>query len=151
MSVREVTPGNIRQDIFSNELKGVGGVPICKNCKHRIYGNRCNRHRDIITGEPYPCEVCRELKEEHICGTLGKFYEEKVRNKGVFSISFFVFTLLNAAIVFAVFSSPFVLAAALACFLLVELVILWICVVCAIEAETATNVNKGGQDVKEKN
>ena len=143
--MREESPisGTMRERLFTKMLDGVGRVPICKNCKYRTYSNHCKKHLDIITGKPYSCDACRELKHEFICGTEGKFYEEKVRNKGVFSISFFVFTLLNAAIVFAVFSSPLVLAAALACFLLVELVILWIFVVCAIEAETAPNVNKG--------
>lgn len=98
MSVREVTPGNIRKEIFSNQLEGVGDVPICKNCKHRIHGNRCNRHRDIITGEPYLCEVCRELKDEHICGTVGKFYEEKLKKKRRLSVSF-ILTTLNIVLV----------------------------------------------------
>ena len=102
MSVREVTPGNIREEIFSKQLEGVGGVPICKNCKHRIRGNRCNRHRDIITGEPYTCEVCRELKDEHVCGTVGKFYEEKPKKKRRLSASF-ILTMLNIVLVIGSF------------------------------------------------
>lgn len=136
--------------MIQKELCGVGGVPICKHCKYHTVSDTCRRVRDFITGEPMNCYVCRMSRDAPACGIEAKFYEEKVRNKGVFSISFFAFTLMNAAIVFAVFSSPFVLAVALACFIFVELVVLWIFVVCAIEAETAPNVNKGGQDVKEK-
>ena len=102
MSVKEVTPGNIREEIFSKQLEGVGGVPICKTCKQRIHGNRCNRHRDIITGAPYPCEVCRELKDEHICGTVGKFYEEKPKKKRRLSNSF-ILTVMHVMLCGAVF------------------------------------------------
>ena len=118
--VKEITAGNIREEIFSKQLEGVGGVPICKNCKHRIHGNRCNRHRDIITGAPYPCEVCRELKDEHICGTVGKFYEEKPKKKWRLSNSF-VFIMMHIILLGIVFPLGHYFITGLSAVLLLEL------------------------------
>lgn len=102
--MREESPisGTMRERLFTKKLEGVGGVPICKTCKYRTYSNHCMKHLDIITGKPYACDACRELKHDFICGIEGKFYEEKLKKKRRLSNSF-VLTMMHIMLLGAVF------------------------------------------------
>ena len=100
---KEAITGNVHQKLFSKELEGIGGVPICKTCKYRTWNYRCKKQRDIITGKPYSCEVSRALKDDFICGTEGKFYEEKPE-KNHFLLSPGIITLMHVALVISTLS-----------------------------------------------
>lgn len=98
---KEAITENIHQDMFTKKLEGVGGAPICKTCKYRTYSNHCKKHLDIITGKPYACDACRELKHDFICGIEGKFYEEKPKKKRRLSNSF-ILTVMHGMLFGAV-------------------------------------------------
>ena len=99
---KEAITGNVHQKLFSKELEGIGGVPICKTCKYRTWNYRCKKQRDIITGKPYSCEACRALKDAFICGIEGNLYEEKPKKKRRLSNSF-VFTVMHVIVFGLVF------------------------------------------------
>ena len=99
---KEAITGNVHQKLFSKELEGIGGVPVCKTCEYRTWNYRCKKQRDIITGKPYSCEVCRALKDDFICGIEGNLYEEKPKKKRRLSNSF-ILTMLHIILFGVVF------------------------------------------------
>lgn len=124
---KEAITENIHQDMFTKKLEGVGGAPICKTCKYRTYSNHCKKHLDIITGKPYACDACRELKHDFICGIEGKFYEEKPKKKRRLSNSF-ILTVMHGMLFGAVFLLGPSFVAGFAVVLLLELSSLFIVV-----------------------